>query len=251
MIWKEATEPLTRIAARKLRALSLAVPEGTLLGSEAELIERVGVSRPTFRQAARLVEHEQLLAIRRGVGGGFHARRPDVSSVVNSAVTYMLTEHTTLRDIFSVSTALTVEAARLACDCSDPALREKTAALLARFVQAEHAAQTWEAFHAEENQMLEMLCSMAGNGALTLLLHVLFRFGTVGFETGVFHGREDLMQVRRSSRLRVLRAILDGDREVATMLLYRDAEQIAAQADAQVIGSIGDISRYISRQPVP
>jgi len=45
-------------AAHALREDILAREDGELLGSEDELMERLGVSRPTLRQAARLLEHE-------------------------------------------------------------------------------------------------------------------------------------------------------------------------------------------------
>lgn len=242
----ETTEPRTRTAARRLRALSLAAPEGSFLGSEAELITRLGVSRPTFRQAARLVEHEQLLAITRGVGGGFHARRPDISSVVNSAVTYMLTEKVRMSDLFSASTALTIEAARLSANSRDAAHHARIAELAKRLAPTVRDTQTWADFHREETEILELLCEMSGNGALNLLLRVLFQFGSTGFPVGIFHGRDDLMQVRRTSRLQMLRAILDRDAQVVMVVMYRDAEQIAAGAAQRVLAQVGDISRFIA-----
>lgn len=242
----ETTEPRTRTAARRLRALSLAAQEGAFLGSEADLIAQLGVSRPTFRQAARLVEHEQLLAISRGVGGGFHARRPDISSVVSAAVTYMLTEKVRMSDLFSASTALTIEAARLAANSTDGAHRARIAELVERLAPTVHDRQTWEDFHREETQILELLCEMSGNGALNLLLRVLFQFGSIGFPMGIFHGRDDLMQVRRTSRLQMLRAILDQDAQIVMVVMYRDAEQIAGGATQQVLAQVGDISRFIA-----
>ena len=45
-------------------------PEGEVVGSEAELLERYGVSRAVFREAVRLLEHLQVARMRRGPGGG-------------------------------------------------------------------------------------------------------------------------------------------------------------------------------------
>ncbi|MBA3056054.1 MAG: FadR family transcriptional regulator [Sphingomonadales bacterium] len=244
----ETTEPRTRKAARHLRALSLSVPEGSFLGSEKDLIARLGVSRPTFRQAARLVEHEQLLAISRGVGGGFHARRPDVSTVINAAVTYMLTDELQLADLFCASTTLTIEAVRLAAAKADAAGRARVEALIARLAPLEHVPQDWPDFHREETEILELLCELGGNRALGLFLSVLFQFASIAFPLGLFNGRDDLMQVRRSSRLKVLRAVLERDPQVATMLMYRDAEYITAHATPAIQAQVGEIGRLIARQ---
>ena len=40
------------------------VPEGTVLPTESELIERFGVSRPTLREAFRVLESESLIQVR-------------------------------------------------------------------------------------------------------------------------------------------------------------------------------------------
>ena len=43
---------------------------GTVLGSEAELTEKYGVSRAVFREAMRIVDHHGVAEMRRGPGGG-------------------------------------------------------------------------------------------------------------------------------------------------------------------------------------
>ncbi|MGJ3627919.1 GntR family transcriptional regulator [Sphingomonas sp. MMS24-JH45] len=60
--------------ADELRRLALTSEEGTLLGSEEALMTRLGVSRPTLRQAAGLVAQDQLITIKRGVNGGYSPR---------------------------------------------------------------------------------------------------------------------------------------------------------------------------------
>src|SRR3546814_14470549 len=56
-----------------------------LLGSEDEVMRSLEVSRPTLRQALRLLEQEQLVSVRRGVGGGLFARRPTEEGVTHTA----------------------------------------------------------------------------------------------------------------------------------------------------------------------
>lgn len=70
--------------ARLLAALSLATGAGDFLGAEDELLARLGVSRPTLRQAAKIVENERLISVRRGTKGGLYAARPDVADVLHA-----------------------------------------------------------------------------------------------------------------------------------------------------------------------
>ena len=56
--------------------VALGWPIGTVLGSESDLLERYGVSRAVFREAVRLVEHQQVASMRRGPGGGLVVSEP-------------------------------------------------------------------------------------------------------------------------------------------------------------------------------
>jgi GntR family transcriptional regulator, transcriptional repressor for pyruvate dehydrogenase complex len=55
------------------------VAQGEALPNEAELVEAYGVSRPTIREALRVLEAEGLIEVKRGVRGGPRVRLPDVS----------------------------------------------------------------------------------------------------------------------------------------------------------------------------
>lgn len=49
---------------------------GSRLPGEAELMEDYGVSRPTLREALRMLEHDEVIEIRRGARGGAIVRSP-------------------------------------------------------------------------------------------------------------------------------------------------------------------------------
>src|SRR5262245_8952897 len=99
-------------AARVLREEILDRGDGEFLGGEEELMRRLGVSRPTLRQAARLLEQEKALLVRRGVKGGYYARRPDVGSLADAAAFYLRARGTKVWDCFAASEPL-IEAAIL------------------------------------------------------------------------------------------------------------------------------------------
>ena len=59
-------------------------PVGKVLGSEAGLIERYGVSRAVFREAMRIVDHHGVAEMRRGPGGGLVVVAPKADAAVRT-----------------------------------------------------------------------------------------------------------------------------------------------------------------------
>src|SRR5262249_44465324 len=96
MVAKRVSGSVIRRATDELRRTVLSHSDGEFLGSEPELVARLGISRPTFLQAAKLLEQEQLLVIKRGVGGGFFARQPSTSGVAHVAAVYLHTRAATI-----------------------------------------------------------------------------------------------------------------------------------------------------------
>lgn len=58
-------------------------PAGSLIGTEADLRLRLGVSLATLRQAVRILEQRQVAVMRRGVSGGLYAEQPSVDATAN------------------------------------------------------------------------------------------------------------------------------------------------------------------------
>jgi DNA-binding FadR family transcriptional regulator len=63
-------------------------PVGAQMGSEAELMERHGVSRAVLREAVRLLEHHRIAAMRRGPGGGLFVTEPGVDAITDAVANY-------------------------------------------------------------------------------------------------------------------------------------------------------------------
>jgi len=90
-------------------------PEGTYLGTEADLIQAYGVSRATFRQAVRLLEHYSAAKMQRGSKGGLLVTAPDAEGVVELVVQYLLRAKVTFDHARPSQIALQTTAIGLLC----------------------------------------------------------------------------------------------------------------------------------------
>jgi DNA-binding FadR family transcriptional regulator len=52
---------------------------GDRLPAESDLMAMYGVSRPTLREALRMLEHDEIIEIRRGAHGGASVRTPTIA----------------------------------------------------------------------------------------------------------------------------------------------------------------------------
>jgi DNA-binding FadR family transcriptional regulator len=103
----------------------------SFIGREDELIARYKVSKPTFRQAAKMLEHEQILLIKRGARGGFFARPPTEKMVSHMAAMVLAARGATLKQIGEVAGPLTVEAVREVASNPNLAVRGRLLAFVA------------------------------------------------------------------------------------------------------------------------
>src|SRR5690606_37325242 len=82
------------------------IPEGTMLPPESELMERFGVSRPTLREAFRVLESESLIEVQRGVRGGARVTRPRRETLARYAGLILEYEGVTLKDVYDARVAI-------------------------------------------------------------------------------------------------------------------------------------------------
>ncbi|MGH9135683.1 MAG: FadR/GntR family transcriptional regulator [Acidimicrobiales bacterium] len=96
--------------------------EGESLAAEASLTEQFGVSRPTLREAFRVLETEQLITVRRGARGGACVHAPSAAMVARYAGFYLEHDGATLADVLEARVAIEAPAAGLAAQrrtCDD------------------------------------------------------------------------------------------------------------------------------------
>ncbi|WP_313024330.1 FadR/GntR family transcriptional regulator [Pseudomonas lopnurensis] len=206
-------------AERALRSRILASADGAFLGSEQQMLESLGVSRPTFRQVAKLLERDHLLEIRRGVGGGFYACNPSIEAVAQAASVFLQFEKATLSHATLAAAQLSREVVRLAAQCQDATLRQR----LQQFVDVDKNALGQPCavadFIQSELAFVELISAMSGNPVIKLLISILYNFATPAVG-GVIFDDAAYMHTSREIRISTAEAILIGDGELA-MLMFR------------------------------
>jgi DNA-binding FadR family transcriptional regulator len=103
-----------RIATRLIQHFSPIPAEGVRLGSEDSLCERFNTSRPTFRQALRILDDLGTLQVQRGRGGGYLLKRPSSIGVVRQMFALLASRQQSLRHFLPMKWTLDVVKLRLA-----------------------------------------------------------------------------------------------------------------------------------------
>lgn len=76
------------------------LPPGETLPPEQQLMEQFGVSRPTLREAFRILEAETLISVRRGSRGGAQVTEPDPSLAARYVGLLLQMQGTTIDDVY-------------------------------------------------------------------------------------------------------------------------------------------------------
>ncbi|AIT80053.1 FadR/GntR family transcriptional regulator [Novosphingobium pentaromativorans] len=216
-------------AAKKLRILALSREHGEFLGSEEEMIERLQVSRPTLRQASARVVQENLVSIKRGVGGGYFASRPGSLSVSRMAALYLMSRNAGLSETTAAMKPIRAELAMRAAACTDAELRaklrnfiEQQTAALSAYTDSDEDSQGYREFLRSEREFGQILGAMSQNSVLILLLEILYDFSSqLRRGQDVLIDRPDRVRTYRELRLKLANTILEGDVEMAELASHR------------------------------
>lgn len=189
---------------------------GTLLGSEAELIDRYGVSRSVLREALRILEFQGAIATRRGPGGGIFVAQPDSNGIVHAARVVMQFQGVNGSDIWQAREAVEEVCVRLATERLDA----QTADGLQRALKLEDRADEWAI---AEHVVHRALAEATRNPPMVLFVQALAEL-SIADVRGVLRGkpRPDfaMKDIYKAHEL-IVEAILAGDAEKAASRMRR------------------------------
>jgi DNA-binding FadR family transcriptional regulator len=185
--------------------------DGDFLPNEAELMAHFGVSRPTLREAVRVLESERLVEVRRGSRTGARVRVPGPEIVARPAGLLLELSGATIADVMTARSSIEPMAARLLAETGTPEALDELENMLADDIpagwQSGRLAETTGDFH-------RRLVELSGNATLAIIAGMLHEI-TVRHTAFVFNERRpvskaDYEKLMRSYR-RLMQLLRSGD----------------------------------------
>jgi DNA-binding FadR family transcriptional regulator len=227
--------------------VALGWPEGEVLGSEPELLDRYGVSRAVFREAVRLVEHKEVARMRRGPGGGLVVTAPTVESVMDAVAVYLFYVGADVDEVFEARLVLEEVVTELA----PPRLTEADVVVLRELLARERQGEVrdYRELHAllagfTHNPGLEFFVDLLNRvSALFMSDRSLLDRGTIGASShahtaiaeAVLAGDDGLARHRMRKHLRAEADYLRGHARTRIELPFPTSDQKRGQRVAFAI----------------
>ncbi len=174
----------------KQEIISGKYPQGAMLPPETEMAMQLKISRPTVREALRLLESEGLVSIRPGPRGGPRVERPSGTTVTRSLTTLFQYERVSLAELLDARRAIEPACARVA---ATRATAEDIAALR-RSVINMRAGLEDDAVFWTENANFHVALAEAGRNTVLNTLMVALRELIYGFTAEMHIASDERME---------------------------------------------------------
>jgi DNA-binding FadR family transcriptional regulator len=159
--------------ADELRRLIVSgeLADGESLGHEPDLVDRFGVSRPSLREALRILEAEGLVTVKRGVLGGVIVHQPNGRMTARTTALLLQARNVPLADVYDARSMIEPVAARIVAQSRS---RRSAAADLRRLTAEQlEVIDDPEAFGRANSAFHSRLVELAGNQTLSIVAEML------------------------------------------------------------------------------
>ncbi|MET7769437.1 FCD domain-containing protein [Nocardia sp. NPDC005366] len=192
------------------------IADGEWLPTEAQLMQTFGVSRPTLREAFRLLEADSLVSIRRGPPGGARVTIPGPEAAASQFGLLLTLQHTSIRDIYDARMVIEPASARTLAERGSAAARK---ALAAELDEVKKLVDSPAEFGAASVRFHRRLVELAGNTTLATVVSMLTEILTRHLAKVIHENPRQLAEltaqderaVRAYEKLVVLVQARDGD----------------------------------------
>lgn len=180
------------------------------LPSEAHLAEQVGVSRPTLREALRMLAQAGIVEQKRGRYGGWVLARRESDSIADSMAVLLILERISLNEIFEARSLLEATAAELAAKGPSEHHLE---AMLKAIEESEASPASAEVFARANAHFHLALVGASHNGVLTIMMDSIRSL--VDYSLGKITLDEASIARANAAHRKILEAIIARDCEAA------------------------------------
>jgi DNA-binding FadR family transcriptional regulator len=186
---------------------------GELVGSEAQLLQKYGVSRAVLREAVRIVEHHYVATMRRGPRGGLLVTAPDIGAIVRAVTLQLQFQHIEPDQLYEARIALELSCARQAAEKLTPDGVDRLKAYLAEERRVGPAE-----IRTRSHDVHILIADLTGNPALRLFVEVLGRLTMQ--QSGYPSSQAEIDAVTRS-HVRIVDALIAHDADAAERRMQR------------------------------
>jgi GntR family transcriptional repressor for pyruvate dehydrogenase complex len=213
---------LVQQTTERLRELIFARAPDELIGSLPDLARLLGVGIVTVQQAARILEHEGALEVRRGPGGGYYGKRPDAASLERSLAAYMRMQPHSWEEALDMTSLLFNELCATAASEGDVGLHPELRGVGERVDACEGEIDIGE----WEEDFQNLLFHMVERPLFELLTRVTLRFATSRPRTGSIYRDASTIEGWKAGRHRIIDAILSRDGALARFEANRSNREV-------------------------
>ena len=178
--------------------------DGDFLPNEAELMAHFGVSRPTLREAVRVLESERLVEVRRGSRTGARVRVPGPEIVARPAGLLLELSGATIADLLTAKSGIEPMAARLLAESGSPEAFDELERMLEKLAADSHQSASL----AESTGLFHLrVVQLSGNATLGIVAGMLHEI-TVRHTAFVFNERRPVSKADYDTLLRSYRKLM-------------------------------------------
>ncbi|RIJ17262.1 FadR/GntR family transcriptional regulator [Henriciella mobilis] len=219
------TPKTSEVVADQIRAQIVRgeLVEGDTLPPEGQLMETLGVSRPTLREAYRILEAENFISVTRGSRSGAQVHQPQVEVAARYAGYILQSQGTTIADLYASQMAIEPFTVRSLCR-----MRNNKAAVTALSEHCEYLVTLIEderidAFTKGVAEFHSLLVKLTGNKTLTLITQLL--------QDLMANHKADLMRrdpIEKDARKKRLNSAIKSYRKLIKLIADKEEEAAVA-----------------------
>jgi DNA-binding FadR family transcriptional regulator len=205
------------------------LPSGAILESEAEMMERYGVSRGSLREALRILEVLGFVYMKPGPKGGPVLLTPNSKQFSAMAALFFHRIGVQYTNLLEMRLILEPEAAALAAERRTP----EQIRVLEDYLQRSEQARLKDdrQFRAVGQGFHDLIADMAGNGILSLVIHSCYDL-FADKSTGFLYPHDERKCVK-DIHDKIARAVIKGDAKRARDLMRDHMQDYLTQARTQ------------------